>query len=304
MLSGCPDELLRGSGNAGPTSTRLKGKARKAAKQAGPASGATPQKPKYVLATKTYVFLAQFIVDHHKDKTKDSVDLPLEFSLAIEGAITVRRGFAALLEKAGATLDMTADEMHKFFVGLLEQTTVSNPFDILEAYDPPDLNTAAETETATEELPTPIGQPRKAKADFIEYEAESANTPAERFLAFIALGRDLNALRERVRALWKFYKDNDFCMISTLIFLNGWVAQVDLSDEDGYSDMSLGYNGSIGRYDKTVPYHTLSNEQKFGADREHIMEVLPEFHRLGGFAFHKSDKPTPPVLDELSRASI
>jgi hypothetical protein len=61
-------------------------------------------------------------VDGHKDKNnKHGVDVPLEFSHAIDRAIAVRCGFAALLEKAGAILEMTADEQHNFFVGVLEK---------------------------------------------------------------------------------------------------------------------------------------------------------------------------------------
>ncbi|KAK4451020.1 hypothetical protein QBC34DRAFT_493496 [Podospora aff. communis PSN243] len=371
-----------------PTSTRLKGKARKAAKQAaGPPGPAAPRKSKYILATKNYLPLAQFIVDHHKDKTKDVVDVPREFSLAIDRAIS-----------AGATLDMTADETHKFFVGVLEQVrdtlkplfweatpaasaakkgpesppstkpASSNPFEILGAYELPDLDLAAET-PAEEPTSVPSGASKKARADtFIEYEAESSNSAAERFLAFIALGRDMNALREQVKTLWKAYANrklsltsvaiatstaislaraieepvsslfkpdghvegmitkllksicamrgvpmgtpsvggsypfdmklydtNDFCMINALIFLNGWLAQVDGFDEDD-AGMTSSYNGSFGWNDKTVPYHSLSNQKKFEADRAHILEVLPEFHRLGGFAFNRSPKLSPPLL--------
>ena len=63
MYFGCPRELLGGSGP-------LHRQARRAAKRAEAAAGAASKK-KYVLAVRNFQPLAQFIVDHHKDKTKD-----------------------------------------------------------------------------------------------------------------------------------------------------------------------------------------------------------------------------------------
>ena len=175
---------------------------------------------------------------------------------------------------------------------------------------------------------------------------------ADRFLAFLALGRDLNALREQVKSLWKayarrelslssvaiannaaialaraieegvshlfepdghvegmltkllkaicamhgldfvtpsfkssypfdirLYETVDFCMMNPLIYLNSWI-QIVGNSEDEDVDIS-DYTGSYGWYDKTVPYHTLSNFKKFEADKAHTLELLPDFYRLG-----------------------
>jgi hypothetical protein len=102
---GCPDELLAAtSAPAGgqstaakkPAGNRLKGKARKQAK-AGASASATlateasssasaptpsaPEQPKYVLAIKNFVPLAEFISSSEIDKFK--VDVPPSFTTAI-----------------------------------------------------------------------------------------------------------------------------------------------------------------------------------------------------------------------------
>lgn len=179
-----------------------------------------------------------------------------------------------------------------------------------------------------------------------EYESETADTASERFLAFLALGRDLNALRQQVKSLWKAYANREMsltslaiatntaialartieegvshmfkldrhtngmleklstticimsglpmgrsldgsypldirlyeamnlCMINALLFLSGWA-------ESAGDDATSSYNGSYGWYDKMVPYESLSDQKKFEADRAHILELLPEFDRLG-----------------------
>ncbi|KAK1825997.1 hypothetical protein QBC39DRAFT_399430 [Podospora conica] len=398
MYFGCPDELLRASGSSSSSSHRQKGKARKAAKKA---QAASKKNKNYVLATQNYQPLAQFIVDHHKDKTKDVVDVPVEFSRAINRAISVRRQFAALLAKAGATMDMTADDNHNFFVGVLEkvrdilkplfwhETSTSkngapevpttgtpkatpdisaNPFSILDDYELPELNLEDQDSDA---VPTEETDNKNLAVGFLasDYESEATDSAAERFMVFLTLGRDLNALREQVKTLWKAYANRelslssvavatntaislaraieeplshifkpdghvegmlmklllaicalkgvgeprgsrdgsypfdikiyemaDFCMLNALLFNNTFLS---LAENSGYEHA---YNGRYGWYDKTVPYHTLSNQGKFKADSCHISEAYPEFSRLARLAFNAPQaKLVPPVLDELTR---
>jgi hypothetical protein len=395
MYFGCPGELLAGSGS----SHRQKGKARKAAKQAEAAAAGAASKKKYVLAMRNFQPLAQFIVDHHKDKTKDVVDVPVEFSRAIDRAISVRRQFAALLAKAGATLDMTVDEKHNFFVGVLEKvrdilkplfwqerstskngapevpTTPNatpvispNPFSILDVYELPELNLEDQD---SEAVPREETEKKSLAVGFLanDYESEATDSAAERFLAFLTLGRDLNALREQVKSLWeayanrelalssvavatntaislaraveeplshifrpdgyaegmltkllfaicalqgvgepqgsvdgsypfdmKIYEMADFCMINALVFTNSYLSLVGNNGGEQHA-----YNGKFGWYDKTVPYHTLSNQGKWDADKTHMAEVYPEFDRLARLAFNAPNvKLVPPVLDELT----
>lgn len=58
----------------------------------------------------------------------------------------------------------------------------------------------------------------------IEYESETADTASERFLAFLALGRDLNALREQVKRLWKAYGNHEMSLSSVAIATNTAIA--------------------------------------------------------------------------------
>ncbi|KAK4199186.1 hypothetical protein QBC40DRAFT_307683 [Triangularia verruculosa] len=290
MMSGCPDDLLKTSAlnnaNASKGGGRLKGKARKNAKAAGaPTTSAKGQaKSKHVLAIRNFVPLAQFIVEHHKDKEKASVDLPTSFSKAIERAISVRKGFAQLLEKAGATINMSADEKHRFFVGVLEKvrdtlkplfwqsTSIrtgleetedltqalpsvkastpvasTNPFEILNAYDLPEVNLSAEEPAADGQ---PVVQESKPQPilDVLEYEAESFNSEADRFLIFLTLARDVHAIREQVKKLWKAYHNRELSLTSVAVATNTAVDVARSIEEevsilfkpDGYTTGMLG----------------------------------------------------------------
>ena len=84
-------------------------------------------------------------------------------------------------------------------------------------------------------------------------------------------------------------------MINALPFLNGWIQVTDTDN------LVASYNGSFGCYDKTAPYHTLSNQNKFEADRAYMLELLSEFGRLGPMAFGKAATGfVSPVFDEPS----
>ncbi|GAB1320995.1 hypothetical protein MFIFM68171_11205 [Madurella fahalii] len=354
--------------------------------------------PKHVLAIKNFLLLAEFIVERQKDKNMVAVNISVAFSKAIERAIEVRKGFVVLLEKAGATLDMTSDEKHKFFVGVLEKVRdtlrppfwqsaqgakkkaggldeteslaealnsgqsdcgvlTANLFDVLKAYDVPEIDLTAAEGPTEEEQQSAVETDAKAKeAVLIDCESELQNTAADRFLAkalwesyanrqislssvAIATNTALDLARrieEEVSHIFKpdgyvegmieklvkiicavrglpptgsrngtypfniqLYETMDFCMVNAFIFFNGFL-QVLSSDDSVIS----GYNGQVGWYDKTVRYDTLSSQGKFEADRAAIMELFPEFDRLGGLCFTKPTKEfdsAPSVVDEMTR---
>ncbi|KAB5517513.1 hypothetical protein GE09DRAFT_1158060 [Coniochaeta sp. 2T2.1] len=262
---GCPTELLSSTtgatGSSAPApqkpapSLRLKGKARKQAKAGAAAAAAlapdkpsastststattpSPTKPKYVLAIRNFVPLAEFISSSEVDESK--VDVPTTFTTAIERAISVRRSFVNLLEQHGINPELDSNAKHSFFVGVLEKVRdvlkplfwkptpggkkdkpdvpdaipitheagvpTRNPFEILEVYDVPELNLEVEsdqTEKAAAEA--------KQEVLTVDYRAEETKDEEgfESFLAFCSLFRDITAIRDQVRRLWLEYARN------------------------------------------------------------------------------------------------
>jgi hypothetical protein len=100
---------------------RLKGKARKLAKEASAdtavAVGATKSAPKYTLAIKDFVPLAAHIANF-KEAT---IDIPDYFTSTLERIIWVRSSFSKNLAAAGKSLNEASDARHSFFMTVLER---------------------------------------------------------------------------------------------------------------------------------------------------------------------------------------
>ncbi|OIW25606.1 hypothetical protein CONLIGDRAFT_708227 [Coniochaeta ligniaria NRRL 30616] len=282
---GCPDELLASAPAAGPTAAkkvaggRLKGKARKQAKagpsssappggaapEAAPASAAPPPDlPKYVLAIKNFVPLAEFIGSSEIDKYK--VDIPHTFVAAIERAISVRRAFASLLQKQGIDSKLKRDAKHSFFVGVLERVrdllkplfwksapgglkdmsavadalssgadvgvASQNPFDILKVYDTPDIDLGLDDVSAGDA--EQAASKGKEAVMTVDYKAEEADSDMglEMFLAFCTLFRDVNAIRTRVKSLWTDYDDSKLKLSAVAIATNTAIDLARRMEED------------------------------------------------------------------------
>ncbi|KAB5523134.1 hypothetical protein GE09DRAFT_1154078 [Coniochaeta sp. 2T2.1] len=231
-------------------SVRLKGKARKQAKAGATAAAAlapdkpspststststaatpSPTKPKYALAIRNFLPLAEFISSSEVDENK--VDVPMTFTTAIERAISVRRSFVKLLEQHGINginPDLDSNVKHSFFVGVLEKVRdvlkplfwkptlggmkdkpdtaeavpitheagvpTRNPFEILEVYDVPQVDLEPESDQAEK-----AATEAKQKVMTVDYRAEETKDEEgfESFLAFCSLFRDITAIRSQL----------------------------------------------------------------------------------------------------------
>ncbi|KAG5762530.1 hypothetical protein H9Q72_009372 [Fusarium xylarioides] len=134
-LAAPPTACAAANKNAAPSSGRLKGKARKEAKQqqqhVAPSgidakdAPVPPPKPKYVLTIPDFVPLAEFIARKLTTRTpmkaNNRAGIPLFFSTALEQAIGIRKMFSIHLSKANKHLSVRANTAHAYFVGLMEK---------------------------------------------------------------------------------------------------------------------------------------------------------------------------------------
>ncbi|KAL8956299.1 MAG: hypothetical protein Q9183_006344, partial [Haloplaca sp. 2 TL-2023] len=237
-----------------PKSQRLKGKARKGAKQAAQVQGskAAPSSskdaqsgPVYTIGTKDFISLAEHIVAF----TKPVVEVPAALVKVLDRAIDLRKGhndWSRETKATGKAADrLKSDETHSYFLGILEQTReILRPRMPADATNDPlskplaDLSVASgETDAASHksvrnrfdnlELEEPSqqfldapGAVRAAGADPKKeprFEAENLQTPEEKYLAVHCMFQDIRYIRSFLRTLWTSYKDGQIDLVAASI---------------------------------------------------------------------------------------
>ncbi|KAK9439767.1 hypothetical protein VB005_04382 [Metarhizium brunneum] len=248
-LAGFPDHLLsstcKTAGNANGNGGRLKGKARAEAKKKAKAQSTnTPQKqspaftsgPKYIIAIKDFIILAEFLLEH-------SVPIPHSFSVILDRVIASREGFGSKIEAQGENLDQDSVAKHGYFVQILKQVrriltalmpntddapvtpsidNLSNKFHGLAVYEP-----------SEEFLNAPdIERPTRAKDDPNTYEAEALLSLEDAFFALVAILNDMDRMRSRVEWIWSNYRAGLFDVTSAAIATNTAIGLVrDMMDD-------------------------------------------------------------------------
>ncbi|KAK7570564.1 hypothetical protein V3481_019416 [Fusarium oxysporum f. sp. vasinfectum] len=114
---GYPSDLLTPTGIQTKGTGRLKGKARRDAKKQN-TYVPTPLHtiPKYVIAVKDFIPLAEFIF-----ASKPLISVPPSFAETLDRVIYVRAKFGAQLIDHGMKPSTKSDATHSFFVGILEK---------------------------------------------------------------------------------------------------------------------------------------------------------------------------------------
>ena len=236
------------SSQAAPSSTRLKGRARKQAKNAatkghvpGPGTSATSDEPKppvYTIKVKEFITLADFIVG----SGKQTVQVPEALAKALDRAIRLRKQYSS-----GAGDSTESDESHAYFLGVLEKTR-----EILKHRMPPGMINDRLTKTesnANEDIETlnqdadPNEQVRnifeslqleEPSQEFLDapnvkpvdrttstpprYEAEAVQTIEEEYIAAHCLFEDVRHIRRFVCQLWTNYQEGmDLIAVSVTI---------------------------------------------------------------------------------------
>ncbi|KAJ9612123.1 hypothetical protein H2200_003720 [Cladophialophora chaetospira] len=233
---------------------KLKGRARMLAKQAAKAEAAkhgeaatslTPatKAPKYTVAVKDYLPMAQNITAFHKPPVK----VPDSFAKTLDRAISLRKQVGAGISSSPGGVnardpdDEKSDATHSFFVGVLEAVrdtlkprmspaaskkfglaqstsnksnvgaTVTNIFSLLE------IEESVATPEADSQAP-PVAP--AATASSYEYQAELVTDLEEAMVALTCLLTDFASLRTVIGETWEGYKIGLFDLVAASIATN------------------------------------------------------------------------------------
>ncbi|MCJ1470221.1 hypothetical protein MMC07_008866 [Pseudocyphellaria aurata] len=246
------------SSNATPSqsSTRLKGKARKKAKEAAAAqgnqsgasqsqtAGKPPAKASYIIKVKDFIPLAEFIAG----SSNPVVKVPAYLVGVLNRAIELRGQHNAQSREGNdpddASKRAVADETHSYFMAILERTR-----EILKPRMPPGMigdvlcapslelgglgeKATAQTrnmfdkldiqEPSQEFLDTPDVTPAPTPISSNEhrYTAETLHSPEEQYLAAQCLFQDVRQTRGFLRRLWTMYRESRFELTAASITTN------------------------------------------------------------------------------------
>jgi len=233
---GLSSDILTGNSKipAQQKSKRLKGKARKEAKQVS-SSDTSPKPstsaPKYTIAVKDFITLAEFLA------SKPDVKVPALVWETIERAISLRQDHNDYYAQQQAATN-GIDDGHAYFLGVLEkvrnvlkprrqtrptpprrQTAPSrDPTDDVEARLGNMFATLTVEEPSESFLNTPNIAPAaendKATAMYI---VEPSDDPLELYLATAAMLQDCSRIRNAIRHAWRSYSQRAVTLIAAAI---------------------------------------------------------------------------------------
>ncbi|KAL9003821.1 MAG: hypothetical protein Q9188_003322 [Gyalolechia gomerana] len=264
---GYPVDQLSGTDSAKPsaTSKRLKGKARKQAKEAASQPGRAPAadvfsaKSRYTIKIKDFVALAEFIAGY----TNPIVQVPVELVKALNRAIDLRAQHNDWSRQTKAEEDqearVAADATHSYFLGVLDRVrevlkprmpaetgNESLPQFVegtrvpgsLEAEDLEDFTNVfdmldlEEPSQAFLDAPGVSHKPKAEKPAEGLYEAETDQSREEKYLASHCLFQDVRNIRSFIRQLWINYKEHQLSLVSVSVATNTAICLVrDMEEE-------------------------------------------------------------------------
>ncbi|EGU86463.1 hypothetical protein FOPG_17079 [Fusarium oxysporum f. sp. conglutinans race 2 54008] len=222
---GYPSDLLTPTGIQTKGTGRLKGKARRDAKKQN-TYVPTPLHtiPKYVIAVKDFIPLAEFIF-----ASKPLISVPPSFAETLDRVIYVRAKFGAQLIDHGMKSSTKSDATHSFFVGILEKVRdvlrprmpagtksfqsfedLGNCFSGIKVY-----------ESSPELLDVPdIERPKNAQGDDTIYEAEPQTSLEDALVAYTIMVNDLNQIRSYIEWIWSNNRDGYFDLANAAVATN------------------------------------------------------------------------------------
>ncbi|KAI4088065.1 MAG: hypothetical protein LQ344_006327 [Seirophora lacunosa] len=266
------------------TSKRLKGKARKEAKEAqaqvgtSRAAAASSTKPKYTVKIKDFVSLAEFIAGC----TNPVIQVPNAFATALDQAIKLRAQHNDRSRESRSEDDkesrIAADATHSYFLGILERVheilrsrmpagtsidRTSQPFKASDTANSQD--TEAEEEFANRfgslalEEPSQAfldapGLPTKPKSEAplqTSYEAETDQSQEEKYLAAHCLMNDIRNIRSFVRQCWTNYAEQQLSLVSMSVATNTAISLV----RDMEEEFATRFPGTSGYEDICGPFY-------------------------------------------------
>ena len=218
-------------------STRLKGRARKEAKNAEKLRKAqsddTSSNSKHIIKIKDFTTLAEHIVGF----LEPVVQVPKQLILSLNRAIHLRHqhNLWSRENSNGSTDQANADESHSYFVSVLERTReILKPRMSSDEGQSRDVPSQADSQMENKFGNLVVDEPSK---DFLEsstsassashksptepqYEAEVVDSPEEKYLASHCLFQDVSDIRSFVRQLWASYQNGIIDLVATAITVN------------------------------------------------------------------------------------
>ncbi|EXM14534.1 hypothetical protein V3481_012917 [Fusarium oxysporum f. sp. vasinfectum] len=246
--------------SAAPSSGRLNGKACKEAKQqqqqhVAPSDAKDapdpPPKPKYVLAIRDFVPLAEFIARKLTMTTpmeaNNGAGIPLFFGTALERAICVRKMFSMHLSETNKHLSVRANTAHAYFVSVLEKvryvllkveggsgvafnmaskkgaTNAIRDNSVVEAkirdFSLFQMLQVYEPSEDFSDSPD-VMLPAPSSPIDLEYTVENDESETECIFAFTALLKDFIKLRKEVSNLWNEYRSGTIDLAAAAVGAN------------------------------------------------------------------------------------
>lgn len=250
---GYPKDLLTNQNVSQQKPPKLKGRARKLAREAAQnqssnnqsaplKSKSTPDIPKYLVAIKDFIILAQCIVNSNKPR----VEVPATFVSVLDRAIAVRKRHHNWWYRQNEKKEdgnNAKDESHAYFIGVLEEVRkvlqpristelpkdlppqpvetpsekesetghVVNLFENLDVEESSDAFLKSEPASADQKL---IGDPQ------VQYGVNQPQNLEEVYFAVHCFFNDLDNIRRYLQGVWDGYKQGVFDLVAASITTN------------------------------------------------------------------------------------
>ncbi|KAF5686663.1 hypothetical protein FDENT_5664 [Fusarium denticulatum] len=143
-----------------------------------------PTRPKYIIATKDFIPLAEYIFA----STKPLISVPKSLAETIDRVIDMRSRFGAQLEEHGAEVNDNGPNVYE---------------PSQEFLDAPD-----------------IIRPQKAQDDENLYNAEPQNTFEDAMIAYAVMLDNLTHMRSHIKSIWANYKDGFYDLATAALVTN------------------------------------------------------------------------------------
>ncbi|TVY79519.1 hypothetical protein Focb16_v009780 [Fusarium oxysporum f. sp. cubense] len=203
---------------------RLKGKARRDAKEQKTYIPTPHTIQKYVIAVKDFIPLAKFIL-----ASKPLISVPPSFVETLDQVIYVRARFGAQLIDHGMKSSTKSDATHYYFVGILEKARdvlrPCMPARTKSFYSLEDLGNRFSGLKIYEYSPelldfTDIERPKNAQGDDTIYEAKPKTSLEEALVAFTIIINNLSQIRCYIEWIWSNYRDGYFNLANAAVSTN------------------------------------------------------------------------------------
>lgn len=303
-------------GNPAPSSTRLKGKARKLAKshQQKPSTKTIPDstthqaKPSVILKTTEFVKIANLIVESAK------VKVPAGFLSMLRKTIRLRKAFSKRFAHLFQSTTSKAVDGHQHFVSVLEEvyktllgsqkqatddkiehrmacTSVEETTNMFASLA---LHGSEEDETLAEAEEQELNLILAAKTHTAIIEIDDDQDETEALFALFCMAEDLHEIRNYLRSLWHTYASNSLALTTAAVVTN---TAIDFS------------NQVVGEFLTRFPrFKSYTQIQNFMIDKaakfsgKTSSQILPD--RVSDFLFLNSLRTFEKLLPVIQKHSI